>query len=54
MESDQSKKVNIIVKDEQFFCDKDVLCEQSPYFYAMFNNDFKEKNQDVVSIQVSQ
>lgn len=36
--------VILVVKGKKFYCDKITLARHSGYFYAMFFNDFKEKN----------
>jgi len=44
-------QVTLKVKDAVFSCSKKLLELHSPYFHAMFNNDFKEKHQECISLQ---
>lgn len=52
MDTEPSSKVVLKVKDELFHCDRDLLAKESPYFHAMFTNDFKEKHQELVTLKV--
>lgn len=52
MDTELSSKVVLKVKDELFHCDRELLAKASPYFHAMFTNDFKEKHQELVTLKV--
>lgn len=52
MDTELSSKVVLKVKDELFHCDRKLLAKESPYFHAMFTNDFKEKHQELVTLKV--
>lgn len=47
-----ASKVTIEVDGDEFHCDRGELVRQSPYFEAMFNGNFIEKDKDRIRIQV--
>lgn len=54
MNLNEKHKPDVVLEVDgvQFHCRRDELATQSPYFKAMFSNNFVEKHKDVIPIQV--
>lgn len=47
------RDVKLLIKDQVFVVNRDILCQHSDYFSAMFSGNFSELNKQEVTIEVS-
>lgn len=49
---EDQQEVSLLIEDEVFIVKKDLLCEYSDYFRAMFSGNYVEKKQQEIRVDV--